>query len=270
MRHGTLASAGDFLNCQARSTKVKRSPIRSTNAASMRSISVRTSSMFLQSFAARAAISRLLIPADHGIGLDFDQPIRIDEPRNLDHRARRPDLSEELAMHFAGRFPMSDVGEIDPGADHVLEAGARIFQCLGDDLHDGAGLCRRIANGDRFAAGAGRGAAHGYDLADANRPAEADNRLIRAPRRHIQPSALGRYIVHAALLHQSCGRANGPAASSIARATRNSVSSSNGLPISCKPSGVPSLDSPAGTLMPGNPAIFTVTVKMSLRYISNG
>ena len=39
--------------------------------------------------------------------------------------------------------------------------------------------------------------------------------------------------------------------------------SSKGLPMSCRPSGVPSLDSPAGTEMPGNPAMFAVTVKMS-------
>ena len=44
--------------------------------------------------------------------------------------------------------------------------------------------------------------------------------------------ALRRMLVHAALLHQSCGLASGPAASSMTRPTRNSVSSSNGLPIS--------------------------------------
>ena len=33
---------------------------------------------------------------------------------------------------------------------------------------------------------------------------------------------------------------------------------------------MPSEDSPAGTEMPGSPAMFTVTVKMSLRYICTG
>ena len=40
--------------------------------------------------------------------------------------------------------------------------------------------------------------------------------------------------------------------------------------MSWSPSGVPSDDSPAGTLRPGSPAMFTVTVKISFRYISTG
>ena len=68
--------------------------------------------------------------------------------------------------------------------------------------------------------------------------------------------------------HQRSGTVKRPAASSIAFAARNSVASSNGLPMSCSPSGVPSLESPAGTEMPGSPAMFTVTVKMSSRYMA--
>src|SRR5262245_25488670 len=70
--------------------------------------------------------------------------------------------------------------------------------------------------------------------------------------------------------HQRSGTTKRPAASSITWPTRNSVASSNGLPISCRPNGVASEESPAGTDMPGRPAMFTVTVKMSLRYICTG
>src|SRR5262249_16199244 len=70
--------------------------------------------------------------------------------------------------------------------------------------------------------------------------------------------------------HQRSGTAKRPAASSITWPTRNSVASSNGLPISCRPNGVIPEESPAGTEMPGRPAMFTVTVKMSLRYIAPG
>ena len=52
--------------------------------------------------------------------------------------------------------------------------------------------------------------------------------------------------------------------------TANSVSSSNGRPMTCRPSGSPSADKPAGTAMPGRPAMLTVTVNTSLRYISIG
>src|SRR5262249_22258057 len=40
--------------------------------------------------------------------------------------------------------------------------------------------------------------------------------------------------------------------------------------MSCSPSGKPSADKPPGTEIPGKPAMFTVTVNTSLRYISIG
>src|SRR5258707_12978317 len=70
--------------------------------------------------------------------------------------------------------------------------------------------------------------------------------------------------------HHHLGGVKRPAACSITSPSENSVSSSNGRPISCRPSGNPCESFPAGTAMPGSPAMFTVTVKMSLRYISMG
>ena len=70
--------------------------------------------------------------------------------------------------------------------------------------------------------------------------------------------------------HQACGCVMRPAASSMTLASEKSVSSSKGRPMSCRPSGKPSADNPPGTARPGKPAIFTVTVKTSLRYISTG
>src|SRR5258708_18175690 len=61
-----------------------------------------------------------------------------------------------------------------------------------------------------------------------------------------------------------------PAAASITAPSENKVSSSHGRPINCRPSGRPSESSPAGTERPGRPAMFTVTVNTSLRYISIG
>src|SRR5262245_2244807 len=232
----------------------------------MRSISVRTSSMLLQSLALRGAIMHSLA-GYHGIGLDLDQPVRIDESRDLEHARRRADIAEELAVHAADHFPMRDIDEIDPRADHVLQRGTRIGKRLGDDLDDGARLRGWIADRHWLAARARGRAADGDDVAHAHGAGEADDRLVGASGRH-QHSFRRR--VHAALLHQSCGLARGPADASITRPVRNSVSSSNGLPINCSPSGVPSDESPAGTEIPGRPAMFTVTVKMSLRYISRG
>src|SRR3546814_10610117 len=59
------------------------------------------------------------------------------------------------------------------------------------------------------------------------------------------------------IFHQASGRAVKFAAFSRLRPARSSTASSNGLPLSCRPSGRPSLFRPAGTDMPGRPARFT-------------
>ena len=65
------------------------------------------------------------------------------------------------------------------------------------------------------------------------------------------------------------GRRN-PAAPSSAWAARSTVSSSNGLPMSCRPSGRPSPERPAGTDAAGRPARLAGTVNTSFRYIATG
>src|SRR5665213_2557845 len=64
-------------------------------------------------------------------------------------------------------------------------------------------------------------------------------------------------------LHQGSGSVERPADCSMTSPSENKVSSSNGRPITCKPSGSPSAESPAGATRPGRPAMFTVTVKTS-------
>src|SRR5262245_20550565 len=70
--------------------------------------------------------------------------------------------------------------------------------------------------------------------------------------------------------HHHRSGANRPAACSTTWPSENNVSSSKGRPMSWSPSGRPSADRPPGTEMPGSPAMFTVTVNTSLRYISTG
>src|SRR3954451_15062640 len=60
------------------------------------------------------------------------------------------------------------------------------------------------------------------------------------------------------------------AACSSAAAAFSIVTSSKARPISCRPSGRPSLSAPAGTEMPGRPAIEAGMVNMSLRYMVTG
>src|SRR5690606_34148734 len=70
--------------------------------------------------------------------------------------------------------------------------------------------------------------------------------------------------------HHFAGARSSAALFSITRPAANRVSSSNGRPISCSPSGSPEASLPAGTAMPGSPAMLTVTVNTSLRYIFTG
>src|SRR5581483_4816820 len=98
---------------------------------------------------------------------------------------------------------------------------------------------------------------HGDHLVDDFHPFGAELGELLLPRGHLQ-------------LHQGSGRLIGPAACSITWPTVNRVSSSNGRPINCSPSGSEKESRPAGTAMPGRPAMFTVTVNTSFRYISTG
>ena len=52
--------------------------------------------------------------------------------------------------------------------------------------------------------------------------------------------------------------------------TRNTVSSSKARPVICRPSGNPSVESPAGTEIAGTPARLAGTVKTSFKYIAIG
>src|SRR3990172_1830478 len=94
------------------------------------------------------------------VDLDFHQPVWTDEARHLQHARGRADVAEELAMHAAHRLPMGNVDEIGPGADHILEARARIVQRLLDDLEDGAGLRRGVADRNGLSPPARRGSPH--------------------------------------------------------------------------------------------------------------
>src|SRR5579872_3302468 len=92
---------------------------------------------------------------------------------------------------------------------------------------------------------------------------QADHHFPRA-------SAAFDRIAHGAAPALICGSASKAAARSNAAPTASTVSSSNGLPITCNPSGKPLASSPAGTDMPGTPAMLAGTVNTSFKYILIG
>ena len=93
---------------------------------------------------------------DDRVRLDLDQHRRIDEPRDLDHRARGPDRAEDLAVRAADRLPLRDVGHVDARAHDVADAGARLRERRGDVGERLARLRVRVAVPDDLAVGAGR------------------------------------------------------------------------------------------------------------------
>src|SRR6185503_6942193 len=155
--------------------------MRSTRVASMRSISALTSSMLAQSLALRGAMTSPSRRRNDGVGLDLDEPVRIYETGDFQRAVRGANVAEELSMHSAHGLPMGDVHEVYPRADHVLEARPGISQSLLDGFQNSPSLRRRIANGDRLAAGTGSCAGDRDHIADAHRAREADDRLMRAP-----------------------------------------------------------------------------------------
>ena len=116
--------------------------------------------------------------ADDRIGLDLDQHVRVDERRDLDHRRRRTDRSEDLAMRSADRFPLGDVGDVHARAHDVADRRAGLVQRAHDVGERLASLRVGVANADDLAVaprGGRAGDVHG--VADANGARVADDRL---------------------------------------------------------------------------------------------
>src|SRR6266436_4792403 len=89
------------------------------------------------------------------------------------------------------------------------------------------------------------------------KPGRGDLFVVRGKGHHLSPAT-------------KLGRCVKAAARSRASPTRRTVASSKARPITWRPSGSPSSESPAGTEIAGNPARLAGTVKTSLRYIATG
>jgi hypothetical protein len=80
------------------------------------------------------------VTGEDGLGLDLDQPGGVEQGRH-DHRGRgRADLAEDLAVRAGDLLPEPGVGEVHPGADHVLIAGAGLRERLADQVQADPGL----------------------------------------------------------------------------------------------------------------------------------
>jgi hypothetical protein len=120
-----------------------------------------------------------LLALEPGLGLDLHQPGGVEQASH-DHGGRRgPGLGEDLAVGAGDLAPVAGVGEVHPGAEHMLQAGSRPAQRLTDQVQAQPGLGVWLG-GRRGSAGRDRrGPGDENPVADHHSAGEAKDRLVR-------------------------------------------------------------------------------------------
>ena len=93
----------------------------------------------------RMQLLRHGVSLDEGVGLDLDQHARVDQAADLDHRGRRADVGEDLAVGAADLLPAGDVGDVHARAHHVVQARADALERRRDVGDRAAPSARRVA-----------------------------------------------------------------------------------------------------------------------------
>ena len=127
---------------------------------------------------ARSAFISGRAGVDHGLGLDFHPPARIDQAGHHHHGRGGSDVAEDGGVRRADGLDVGSVGQIHPRAHDLFDAGPGRGQGLGHDRPAALGLSARV----RIAATVGldrRGASYQDPIAHPHRPAEPHTRLIR-------------------------------------------------------------------------------------------
>src|SRR5262249_2294717 len=71
---------------------------------------------------------------DDRVCLDLDEHVGIYQPAHLDHRRRRADGGEDLAVSAADLLPVRDVRQVHPSADDVFHLRPGLFERGADGL----------------------------------------------------------------------------------------------------------------------------------------
>src|SRR5262249_36166260 len=127
---------------------------------------------------------RIRIVIDHRVGFDLNQPVPIDEARNLNYGAYWPYAAEILTVDTSHQRPVLNAREQNPRPHHVAPRCACTLESCRDDLEAAPRLRSGVATADSVAVGSKRcGTRDGYDRTGTHRPRKADFRLIRAAAR---------------------------------------------------------------------------------------
>jgi hypothetical protein len=87
---------------------------------------------------------------DNGVSLDLNEHVRVDQRRYLDHGRCGLDITEDLRVRPANRFPLRDIGDEDAGPNHASKACACLVQRFFDDFDAAPGLTVGITNGEHL------------------------------------------------------------------------------------------------------------------------
>ena len=117
----------------------------------------------------RALLHLHALLSDDGFGLDLHEHVRVDERPDFDHGCCRKDGREEFSVHSSDGFPPTDVRDVDPRANDVLEACPRALQRRLDIHQCLTRLNCKISNANELPGGI-RGCGTGYvhDPPDSN------------------------------------------------------------------------------------------------------
>src|SRR6478672_2702434 len=98
----------------------------------------------LQEESADRAWQRASFGKERRVRLDLDLPRGVEHPRDDEHRRRREDRTEQLAVRTSDRLPIGRIDEVDASPDDVLGPRAELTQCVHDDLEATLRLFVRI------------------------------------------------------------------------------------------------------------------------------
>src|SRR3954468_20630954 len=114
-----------------------------------------------------------------GFGFDFYEPGGVEEAGHDDGGGGGADVGEDLAVGTGDFFPVLGGGEVDAGAEDMVEGGAGLGQCLADQVQAEAGLGVGAGRG-RGAAGRHRGGAGDQDpVSGGHGTREPEDGLVR-------------------------------------------------------------------------------------------
>jgi hypothetical protein len=129
---------------------------------------------------------RDLIARDDSIGFDLDEERWVDQIPHFDHRGRRSNFSEHLAVCSADLLPLRDVGHVDPRADHIFHRATDLRKSGGDVLESLLRLKIRVAGMEQLPIRSCRSRPrNGYDITYSHCSRVSNDRLPLSIRRNI-------------------------------------------------------------------------------------